>query len=44
MPKLLWLKEEMPAAFARVDGGGGRFLDLADFLTDKASERAREDG
>ena len=32
-PKLLWLKEELPAAFARA----ARFLDLPDFLTCRAT-------
>src|SRR5262249_7547531 len=32
-PKLLWLKEELPASFARA----ARFLDLPDFLTYRAT-------
>jgi FGGY-family pentulose kinase len=32
-PKLLWLKEQLPASFART----ARFLDLPDFLTYKAT-------
>jgi FGGY-family pentulose kinase len=32
-PKLLWLRENLPAAFART----ARFLDLADFLTYRAT-------
>lgn len=37
LPKLLWLKEELPEVFACVDGGG-KFLDLVDFLSYKASD------
>lgn len=36
MPKILWLKEHMPAAYARVVEGGS-FFDLADFLTYRAA-------
>jgi D-ribulokinase len=35
MPKLLWLKENMPTSFRRA----ARFLDLADFLTSRATGR-----
>lgn len=35
MPKLLWLKQHLPAAFARA----ARFLDLPDFLTYRATGR-----
>ena len=41
VPKLLWLKEHMPAAFARCSGGG-ICLDLADFLVYAATDYASD--
>ena len=38
IPKIKWLREHLPDAFARVDGGGGKFLDLADFLAYRATD------
>ena len=37
VPKLMWLKRNMPRSWARA----GRFLDLADFLTHRASGSTR---
>jgi len=39
VPKMLWLKQKMPEAFARVSAGG-KFLDLADFLSYRATDYA----
>ena len=38
VPKMLWLREHLPQAFARVVKGGGKFLDLADYLTYRATD------
>ena len=42
VPKMLWLKEAMPAAFSRVDGDGGKFLDLADYLAYRATDYSKD--
>ena len=39
VPKMLWVKQQMPRAFERVSSGG-KFLDLADFLSYRATDRA----
>jgi FGGY-family pentulose kinase len=42
VPKLLWLREELPEAFRRVATGGGKVLDLADFLAYRATDHAND--
>ena len=42
IPKIRWLSEKMPEAFARVDSNGGKFLDLADFLAYRATDFAAD--
>ena len=37
VPKMLWLKQHLPDAFARVISGG-KFLDLPDYLTYRATD------
>ena len=38
IPKIRWLREHLPSAFARVDQAGGKFLDLPDFLAYRATD------
>jgi ribulose kinase len=39
--QILWIKQHLPDAFARVTAGG-KFLDLADYLTYRAADYARD--
>ena len=37
VPKMAWLREHMPTAFEKINGGG-KFLDLADFLSYRSTD------